>query len=147
MRVFWGTVGMLVVTHGICCGQTPPPQQAEPAMPVSQLVREVVYNELHDHQAHGFWRYWIERHTAKEMRLENQIETAQGPVTRLALRNGHPISTESLQQEDARFKRLLNSPAEQARHLQEYEEDEKRIGRILEPMSTNMPAKRTAATS
>jgi len=131
MRVFWATIGMLVVTHGICCGQTPPPQQAEPAMPAAQLVREVVYNELNDHQEHGYWRYWIERHTPQETRLENQIETAQGPVTRLALSNGHPISTETEQQEDARLKRLLSSPVEQARHIRDYAEDEERIGHVV----------------
>jgi hypothetical protein len=100
-------------------------------MPAGQLVREVVYNELNDHQSHSYWRYWIERHTSKETRLLDQVETSDGPVNRLTLSNGQPLSPESLQQEKARLQRLLASPAEQARHLQEYEDDEKRIGRIL----------------
>jgi hypothetical protein len=100
-------------------------------MPAGQLVREVVYNELNDHQSHGYWRYWIERHTSKETRLEDQVETADGPVNRLTLSDGHPLSRETQLQELARLQRLLASPAEQARHLQEYEDDEKRIGRIL----------------
>jgi hypothetical protein len=100
-------------------------------MPAGQLVREVVYNELNDHQGHGYWRYWIERHTPRETRLEDQVETAEGPVTRLARTNGLPLSPDGQQQEEARLQHLLTSPAEQARHLQEYQEDEKRIGRIL----------------
>jgi hypothetical protein len=100
-------------------------------MPAGQLVREVVFNELNDHQSHGFWRYWIERHTSRETRLEEQIETAQGPISRLTLTDGHPLSAEVQQQEQSRLEHLLTSPSEQARHLQDYEEDEKRIGRIL----------------
>jgi hypothetical protein len=100
-------------------------------MPAAQLVREVVYNELHDHQSHGYWRYWIERRSQKEIRLDDQVETADGPITRLALSNGRPLDVEALQAEQARLYRLLNSPSEQARHRQEYADDEKRIGRIV----------------
>jgi hypothetical protein len=100
-------------------------------MPARQLVREVVYNELNDHQSHGYWRYWIERHTARDTRVEEQIETADGPISRLTLTDGRPVSAEIQHQEQSRLERLLSSPSEQARHLQDYEDDEKRIGRIL----------------
>jgi hypothetical protein len=100
-------------------------------MPGAQLVREVVYNELHDHDRHGYWRYWIERHTSKETRREDQVETASGPITRLSLSNGRPLSLEGQQAEQTRLHHLLASPQEQARHRQEYADDEKRIGRIV----------------
>ena len=125
MRVLWAALGILAVTQGACFGFGQEP------MPAGQLVREVVYNELNDHESHGYWRYWIERHTSKETRLEDQVETADGPLNLLTLTNGHVPSAETQQQEHARLQHLLASPAEQARHLQEYEEDEKRIGRIL----------------
>jgi hypothetical protein len=121
MRVFWLVIGAFAL-NGVCSAQS---------IPAGQLVHEVVYNELNDHHAHGYWRYWIERRTAHETRLEDRVETAQGPVTRLALADGQPLSAESRQQDDQRLQRLLSSPAEQAHHLQEYQEDEKRIGRIL----------------
>jgi len=100
-------------------------------MPPSQLVREVVYNELHDHEVHGYWRYWIERHSQKGTRLDEQIETAEGPITRFDRSNGHPLDAAERLAEQDRLNHLLNSPAEQARHRQEYAEDEKRIGRIV----------------
>jgi len=100
-------------------------------MPPSQLVREVVYNELHDHERHGYWRYWIERHSQKETRLEEQVETSDGPITRLDLRNGRPLDTVDRLAEENRINYLLRSPSEQARHRQEYADDEKRIGRIV----------------
>ena len=124
MRLVWIAIAVLLVSPYAVNAQQAP-------MPAGQLVREVVYNELNDHQGHGYWRYWIQRQTPRETRLEDQIETADGPVTRLALTNGHAPSPQTLQEEQARLQRLLTSPAEQARHRQEYAEDEARIGRIL----------------
>jgi hypothetical protein len=95
------------------------------------LVREVVYNELHDHDTHGYWRYWIERHSTRETRIEEQVETADGPIARAQMTNGNPLSSEASQDEDRRIEHLLASPAEQAQHRKEYAEDEHRIARIL----------------
>jgi hypothetical protein len=118
-------VGILTLAQGVCCAQSQQPTSA------GQLVREVVYNELNDHQGHGYWRYWVERNTPRETRLEEQIETAEGPITRLTLSNGHPPSAEAEVEEQERLQRLLTSPDEKAKHLREYEENENRIGRIL----------------
>ena len=54
MRVLW----VFVWTAAACGTGSLWAQQPEPAQ---QLVREVVYNELHDHDTHGYWRYWIEQ--------------------------------------------------------------------------------------
>jgi hypothetical protein len=95
------------------------------------LVREVVYNELHDHDQHGYWRYWIERRSQRETRVEEQVETAEGPVTRLDRSNGRPLDPAGRLAEDRRLGRLLSSAEEQARYRQQYAEDERRIGRIV----------------
>lgn len=97
----------------------------------AQLVREVVYNELHDHDAHGYWRYWIERHSGKDTHVDEQVETPEGPIARTALANGHPLSAAARTSEESRIQHLLDSPSEQAQHRKEYAEDEHRIGRIL----------------
>ena len=124
MRVLWLTIGILAGSQAAFCVQLQP-------IPAGQLVREVVSNELNDHHGHGYWRYWIERRTPRETRLEDQVETAEGPVNRLTLSNGRPLSAEAEREEQARLERLLSSPSEQARHRQEYQDDEDRIGRIL----------------
>jgi hypothetical protein len=62
-----------------------------PETPV-QLVRDVVYNELHDHQRHGYWRYWIEKQAQQQTKVVEQVETADGPVTRLVLSSGRPLN-------------------------------------------------------
>jgi hypothetical protein len=125
MRLLWLTMGILAVAQGTCCAQL------EKAMPAGQLVREVVYNELHDHDRHGYWRYWIERHLQHETRLEEQVETVEGSVMRLNQSNGRPLDASGRLAEERRISRLLNSPEEQARQRQEYAEDERRVGRIV----------------
>jgi hypothetical protein len=95
------------------------------------LVREVVYNEVHDHDTHGYWRYWIERYSGKETKVEETVETPDGPVARLELTDGHALTAEARAEEDHRLRELLNSPGEQAQRRKAYVEDERRIGRIL----------------
>ncbi|HEY9127508.1 MAG TPA: hypothetical protein VIM62_10300 [Acidobacteriaceae bacterium] len=95
------------------------------------LVREVVYNELHDHDSHGYWRYWIEKHKGRESSLQEQVESADGPVTRMVAENGKPIPASLSAEEEQHLTRLLESSSEQAEHRKAYVEDENRIGRIL----------------
>lgn len=125
MRVVWLTAMLVVLTQGGFSDPVPP-------MPAGQLVCQVVYNELHDHQDHSYWRYWIKRQAQNQTLIEDQVETPKGPVSRVTLRNGRPLDSSAEQQENDRLQRLLSSPDEQARHLRQYEEDEQRIGRILE---------------
>ena len=130
MRTRLDLAGMIILAQVVVCIHVHA-QNFHPPMPPSQLVRVVVYNELHDHERHGYWRYWIERHSQKGTRLDEQVETAEGPITRFDRNNGHPLDAAERLAEEERLHHLLNSPAEQARHRQEYEDDEKRIGRIV----------------
>jgi hypothetical protein len=125
MRVFW----VFVWTASAACGTGY--LWAQPPQPAQQLVREVVYNELHDHDTHGFWRYWIERHAQSATRLEDQVETTEGPIARLVEANGRPLDTHSRQAEQKRLQQLVNSPLERASRRRAYSEDEKRIGAIF----------------
>jgi hypothetical protein len=106
-------------------------QSATQIEPPVTLVREVVYNEMHDHERHGWWRYWIEKHAPKETLLEEQVETSDGPLTRVKQINGHALDAKDQQREETRLQTLLNSPSEQASLKQAYIDDEKRIGRIV----------------
>jgi hypothetical protein len=124
MRKQW--ISVLILT----CAPFALDAQVQAVQAPSQLVREVVYNELHDHQLHGYWRYLIEK-MAQQSRLEDQVETAEGPITRLVAYRGRPLDAAEQESERERLDHLLNSPQEQARHRQDYADDEKRIGRIL----------------
>lgn len=104
---------------------------SHPAEPAHQLVREVVYNELHDHDAHGYWRYWIRASSADGAKLAEVVETPAGPIKRVVLSNGHPVDSESSQVERAKLDALANSPDAQASHKQAYRDDENRVRRIM----------------
>lgn len=125
MRAGFCVLGLLAAIYGT------PYALAQPAIPAGQLVREVIYNEQHDHQRHGYWRYWVERREQSGTSLTEQVETADGPVARLTMSNGSALSPEMQEQEQERLQHLLSSPGEQARRLRQYDEDEERIGRIL----------------
>src|ERR1035437_4990476 len=122
MHGFWSGVwigaGILAAASGGCFAWA---QQPEPA---GQLVREVSYNELHDHERHGFWRYWVEKHLEKSTRLEEQVETSAGTLARLVSADGRPPDERTQQDEQARLDRLMRSPQEQASQRQSYEEEE-----------------------
>jgi hypothetical protein len=117
--------GVFVLAATMCAAQAPP------AIPATQLVREVVYNELHDHEHHGYWRYLAERHLAQGEVVEDQIETADGTVKQVVLVNHRPPTAAARQNERTRLEHLLASDADKARLRQEHFEDEMRIGRIL----------------
>jgi hypothetical protein len=105
---------------------------SQSALPDSAyLVREVVFNEVHGHDTHGYWRYWIKRHSGEATQLEQAVETSEGPVARLESSNGRPLLAQARDEEDRRLEKLLSSPGEQAQHRKAYAEDEHRIGRIL----------------
>jgi len=106
-------------------------QQAALDIAPEQLIREVVYNEMHDHQGHGYWRYWIDRHSTAGETVEEQVETPAGPVTMVEEGNGQPLSPLAIEQERQKMHQLLSSPQEQASHLRQYRQDEGRIGRIV----------------
>lgn len=127
MRMPWAVAGVVAVCWVSVAAQT----AAQVAPAPAQLVREVVYNELHDHARHGYWRYWIARRTQQEFRTVEQVETAEGPVQRLTLANGHALTLEQARAEEDRLDHLLHSSDEQAQRRKEYAEDENRIGRIL----------------
>jgi hypothetical protein len=114
-----------------CAGHITVAQTAQSPEPAITLVREVVYNELHDHEHHGYWRYRIDRHTANGTATEEQVETADGPVAWVIEGNGQPLNGAARGEEQARLERLMTSPQEQARHFRDYNKDEQRIGRIV----------------
>jgi hypothetical protein len=126
MRAGWVIHGIVLIVPLSANAQTAPLE-----LP-GQLVREVVYNELHDHDHHGYWRYWIRQDAQQGTTIAEQVETAEGPVKRVVSRRGRELNAMDRQVEDDRLNRLLNSPQEQARQRHEYAEDENRIGHILE---------------
>lgn len=125
MRRVWFLIGIALLALAVR------PAFSQEAEAPSKLVREVVYNEMQDHNTHGLWRYWVEQHQAKDTKLQFQVETADGPVRRLLESNGRSLDTQHSQEEQARLKDLMNSPGQRMMRRHEYQEDEKHVTFVL----------------
>jgi hypothetical protein len=110
----------------------PSTKQTAPTVNPDQLIRDTVYNEMNDHERHGYWQYSIRKKTANELDLMEQVETSNGPVHRLLAVNGAPLSTDRQREEENRLQELLTDPGKQRKIYEQYADDEKRIGRIMQ---------------
>lgn len=104
---------------------------AEGPEPPQQLIREVVYNELHDHASHGYWEYMVQKRVGQQVTTEQRIETKDGQLHRLLSVNGDLLSSAQVREEEQRLNQLIRDPDQQRKLKQQYEEDEQKIGRIL----------------
>jgi hypothetical protein len=104
---------------------------AQPAEAAHDLIRDVVFNELRDHQQHGYWQYQVQKKTPQQTLLQEEIETNTGRVNRLIATNGVPLNARQQQQENERLVHLLNDRGQQAKLKQQYDEDERHIGSMM----------------
>lgn len=125
-----GPFAVCLIT-GVVSACAPFCASAQQQEPPRQLVREVVYNEMRDHDSHGYWRYWIQQRVQNDTRLALQVETADGPVKRLVQTNGQPVDIQTRDEEHARLEHLVNSPQELASHRKDYLDDEKHAALIM----------------
>lgn len=131
MRAVWVLVGLMAAASTYCYSQAACCDKVAAQEDAGKLVREVVYNELHDHDRHGYFRYWVEQHAQDGTRVEEQVETADGPVARMVLDHGQRLDAKGEALEETRLNELRNSPGERASLRQAYREDEERVGHIL----------------
>jgi len=133
MRAFWVIMGLLAAAFGACAAQAAaqPGDAGAAAGNPGRLVREVVYNELHEHADHGYFHYWIERNMPGGTSLEEQVETAAGPVTRMLQSNGLPLAGHAAALEQERLNELRDSPSKQASRRAAYRQDEERVTKVL----------------
>lgn len=75
----------------------------------------------------SYLRFRFHEVDEKGDRVRDQIETPEGTVARLILRDGHPITPEEDAAERDRLKALIDSPSTFARHIR-HEQDNKKMG-------------------
>ncbi len=95
------------------------------------LMKDVIYNELHDREKDSFWEYRSHVVTSRKDVLREQIETPEGPVYRVLARSGKPLAGAQETEERARLDELLRSPEKLAKVEQEHEADEARLGKVM----------------
>ena len=96
-----------------------------------QLMKDVIYNELHDREKNSFWEYRSQVVTQEKDVLREQIETLDGPVYETLARNGEPLTGAQAAQEKERLAGVLASPAKMSKIEQGHEKDEARLGKVM----------------
>ncbi|MGC8549875.1 MAG: hypothetical protein ACP5M4_09265 [Acidobacteriaceae bacterium] len=114
-------------------GQRVQAQTGVAARPESaqRLMKDVIYNELHDRERDSFWEYRSHLVTRRKNVLREQIETPEGPVYRVLARGGKPLAGAQMTEESARLEGLLHSPEKLAKVEQAHEADEARLGKVM----------------
>ena len=96
------------------------------------LVRDVIYNELHDRERDSHWEYRSECRSSSENLIREQVETDQGPIFRLLAHDGSPLDPAQQRREDERLAAYIESPGQIARVKHEHQEDENRLAGIMQ---------------
>ena len=95
------------------------------------LVKDVIYNELKDRQHESYWQYNIKKRMGSATFTAVQVETKNGPLSRVLTRDGKPLTAAQQHVEDERVAKLVNNPAELTRLKQSHDQDEQRLVRLM----------------
>jgi hypothetical protein len=102
-----------------------------PVQSAHDLVRDVMYNELHDRERDSHWEYRSQCLSEDGSLVREQVETDQGPVFRVIQRNGAPLDSAELRKEDERLDDYIHDSGQIAHVQHEHEQDEERLASII----------------
>lgn len=105
-----------------------------PPEPAAKLVRDVIWNELHDRERNSHWEYLSDRSAAGEDRVTEQVETRRGPVFRLLEMDGSPLSAAQRHREEQRIQNYIHNPGAVAKIQHDHRQDEERLASIMRIM-------------
>ena len=78
-----------------------------------QLIKDVVFNELTDHQHHSYFQYLDVKRSGGEMVLKAEVETSTGRMHRILAEDGKPLTAEQQAEESRRLETLLHDSSQQ----------------------------------
>jgi hypothetical protein len=102
------------------------------AQSAHDLVRDVIYNELHDRERDSHWEYRSECLSTAQNVVREQVETSSGPVFRLIEQDGKPLSATQEGREDERLDAYIHDPGQIARVAGAHDNDEAQVAAILQ---------------
>uniref|UniRef100_A0A372IT79 Uncharacterized protein n=2 Tax=Paracidobacterium acidisoli TaxID=2303751 RepID=A0A372IT79_9BACT len=108
--------------------------QTLPAQSAQDLVRDVIYNGLHDTERDLAWEFYSHRITPGKDTLRDEIETPRGPLYRALEQDGKPLDADQQKKEDARLSELAESPSELARLRRDHDADDDRLRSLMKMM-------------
>jgi len=112
--------------------ETPAVVSQGTAQSAHDLVRDVIYNELHDRERDSHWEYRSECLSTAQNVVREQVETASGPVFRLIEQDGKPLDASQQQRENERLDEYIHDPGQIARVARAHDNDEAQVATILQ---------------
>jgi len=96
------------------------------------LVRDVIYNELHDRERDSHWEYRSECVSPAKNVVREQVETANGPVFRLLSQDGKPLDAAQQERESERLEEYIHDPSQIAHVEHAHDNDEAQVAAIMQ---------------
>jgi hypothetical protein len=137
----WIAIGPLVLSHAIAAsgapaqsGDAPQAGPALPSVPPRSFVVDAAANELVAlHHKDSYLRYRMETVNEKGNQVRDVIESKDGTVARLILKDGKPLTEDQDKAERQRLNDMIASPAGYAKHVKN-SESEKKMADTLVPL-------------
>jgi hypothetical protein len=107
------------------CYSSSPSKDLQPS--ASELMKDVVANELTDRTEHSHWMYRINKVVEQQTVTELEVETKDGPVHRLLTINDAPLNSGQREQETKRQEQLVRDPSQQLAVKKQNDADELRL--------------------
>ena len=111
-------VSVFAVSGALACmlQNANPSRDATLPNDASQFVREAIAHELNAmDNDHSHWMYRLHRDDEKNTQDRQVIETKEGPLAKVVLWNGQPLTAEQRQSDNERMRRQVEDPQERAR--------------------------------
>ena len=134
MRVFSlaGFLGLFLLSPVVFAQAVP--ALAVRAQSAQELVRDVIYNGLHDSERDQTWEFFSHRVTPGKDALRDEVETPRGPLYRVLEQDGKPLDADQKKKEDARLSELAGNSAELARLRRDHDADDERLRSLMKMM-------------
>jgi hypothetical protein len=103
-----------------------------PGIPASQLVREVVQNEVHSAEAdHTRWMYRLHHRDPHTDEVKECVDSREVTICRVLARNGHPLTPEEAQSEIQHIEALARNPQKLKEQQKSRQQDGDRALKML----------------
>jgi hypothetical protein len=103
----------------------------EAQLSASDLVKDMVANELADRAEQSNWIYRVTKVVEQQTLTQLEVETKDGPVHRLMAINDAPLNSGQRKQEIVRLEQLILDPSQQLAVKKQYDADERRLENLV----------------
>jgi len=121
-------VAILLILGCPCYSGSPGPELQPSA---SDLMKDVVANELTDRTEHSNWMYHITKVVGLQTLTQIEVETEDGPVHRLLAINDAPLNSAQQDKETFRQEQLIRDPSQQLAIKKQNDADEHRLETLV----------------